>query len=105
VAAHFHRKTIELWLHLAQQPLERSLGRRLARFGDVVHRAAEQAEPHLLADHLYELARSYSAFYKELTILGAEGETLASRLALTALTGRQLRRGLDLLGVSVIERM
>ncbi len=88
-----------------EQPLERSLARRLARFGDVVHRAAEQCEPHLLAEHLYELARAYSAFYKEHTILGAEGETRASRLGLTALTGRQLKRGLGLLGVDVIERM
>ena len=87
------------------EPLERSLGLRLARFGDVVHRAAEVAEPHVVAEHLYELARSFSAFYKEHTILGAEGETRASRLALTALTGRQLRRGLGLLGVDVIERM
>ncbi|NOY92047.1 MAG: arginine--tRNA ligase [Deltaproteobacteria bacterium] len=87
------------------EALERVLARRLARFGDVVHRAAEQAEPHLVAEHLYELARGYSAFYKEHTILGAEGATRASRLALTALTGRQLKRGLGLLGVDVIERM
>src|SRR5690606_20936655 len=39
-------------------PEEEKLGRVLLRFGEVVHRAAETAHPHLLTDHLYDLARA-----------------------------------------------
>jgi arginyl-tRNA synthetase len=38
-------------------------------------------------------------------VLKAEGPERASRLALCDLTGRILRKGLDLLGIGAVERM
>ncbi|MEM9692957.1 MAG: arginine--tRNA ligase, partial [Myxococcota bacterium] len=84
---------------------ERSLALRLLRFGEVVHQAVEQSLPHFISDHLYGLARDYASFYDACPILKAEGETQASRLALAALTARQLRRGLGLLGIHAPDRM
>jgi arginyl-tRNA synthetase len=84
---------------------ERVLGRVLARFADVLHQAADSGQPHLITDHLYELARAFSSFFEGCPVLKAEGETRESRLALAALTARQLRRGLTLLGIQVVERM
>ncbi|HSC87521.1 MAG TPA: arginine--tRNA ligase [Polyangiaceae bacterium] len=81
------------------------LGKVLARFSDVVHQAGQAALPHLLTDHLYELARAFSAFYEACPVLKAEGAERASRLALAALTARQLSRGLGLLGIAVVRRM
>lgn len=86
-------------------PAEERLGKVLLRFGEVVHQAAETYYPHLLTDHLYELAKSFMSFYEALPVLKAEGEQRTSRLALAALTARQMRRGLDLLGIEVLERM
>ncbi|NLE88747.1 MAG: arginine--tRNA ligase [Myxococcales bacterium] len=88
-----------------REPPEERLGRVLARFGEVVHQAAESYLPHLLTDHLYDLAKSFMSFYEALPVLKAEGDVRASRLALAALTARQMRRGLDLLGIEVLERM
>jgi arginyl-tRNA synthetase len=87
------------------QPEEKVLGRVLLRFGEVVHAAAESGQPHLITDHLYELAKAYSAFFEACPVLKAEGEVRESRLTLCALTGRQLRRGLGLLGIQTVERM
>lgn len=84
---------------------EKVLGRVLARFGEVVHQAAEGGLPHLITDHLYELAKAYSAFFEACPVLKAEGETRASRLSLCALSARQLKRGLGLLGIHVVDRM
>src|SRR5690606_31845999 len=39
------------------EPEAQKLGRVLSRFGEVVHQAAESQLPHLLCDHLYDLAR------------------------------------------------
>jgi arginyl-tRNA synthetase len=87
------------------EPAEERLGRVLLRFGEVVHQAAETSFPHLLTDHLYELAKSFMSFYEALPVLKAEGEARQSRLALAALTSRQMKKGLELLGIEVLERM
>ncbi len=85
---------------------EATLARRLLRFGDVVHRAAESYQPHLLCEHVYELAGAFNGFYQQCQVLDAETpEARASRLALTHLTGVQIRRGLGLLGIEAVERM
>ncbi len=90
---------------LLEAPSEVALGKVLARFGDVVHKAAEDCAPHHLCDHVYELARVFSGFYAACPVLKSEGETRASRLALTLATSRQLKAGLSLLGIDVLERM
>ena len=84
---------------------ELALARRLARFGDVVHKAAETYQPHLLADHLYGVATDFNKFYADCPVLRSTDATRESRLGLSALAGKQLRRGLELLGIQVIERM
>ncbi len=88
-----------------EAPAEAALARQLVRFGEQVHQAAESSLPHLVTDHLYGLARAYSAFYESCPVLRSEGAVRDSRLALAALTGRQLRRGLGLLGIGVVDRM
>jgi arginyl-tRNA synthetase len=85
-------------------PEELRLAKQLAVFGDAVHEAAG-GTPHLIADHLYALAREFSAFYEACPVLKSEGHTQASRLLLTDLTGRQLARALGLLGIETVERM
>ncbi len=86
-------------------PQEVSLARTLLKFPDVVHAAAETYQPHLLTDHLYAVAGALSTFYEACPVLKSEGATRESRLALVALAGRQMRRGLRSLGIDVIERM
>jgi len=86
-------------------PSEVALGRALLRYGDVVHQAAEQRLPHLLCDHLYDIAGKFSSFYGACRVLQAEPATRTSRLALSALTARQLKHGLYLLGIEALDRM
>ncbi len=84
---------------------ERTLGTILLRFADVVHQAAATSLPHLVCDHIYELARAFNSFYAACPVLDAEGPVRQSRLALTALTARQIQRGLGLVGIAVVDRM
>lgn len=86
-------------------PEEARLARVLSRFDEVVHRAAESSLPHLLTDHLYDLAKAFMAFFEACPVLKAEGATRQSRLTLAALSARQMRRGLHLLGIDVVSRM
>ena len=61
--------------------------------------------PHYITDHLYALARDYSAFFTNCQVLKSEGAQRESRLALVNLTRRQMKRGLGLLGIEAPERM
>ena len=88
-----------------QAPSEQVLGKHLLRFADVVHQAGATSQPHLICEHVYELARAFNGFYAECPVLDAEGATRESRLGLTALSARQIRRGLGLVGIGVVDRM
>ena len=62
--------------------------------------------PHHLTAYLFDLAKSYSAFFENCPVLKAEDEaTRNSRLLLCDLTARTIRLGLDLLGIKVVEKM
>jgi arginyl-tRNA synthetase len=86
-------------------PAELSLGKLLLRFADVVYQAGATSQPHLICEHVYELARAFNGFYADCPVLDSEGLTRESRLGLTALTARQIRRGLGLVGIGVVDRM
>lgn len=87
-------------------PAERELALTLLSFGPVVNQVDETLEPHRLAAYLYELAGAFTGFYEHCPVLKAEdAQVRASRLALTALTGRTLTQGLELLGIEAPEQM
>ena len=62
--------------------------------------------PHVLCEHAYKIAGAFSSFYANCHILSEEDEEIrASRLALCALTRRQLALILGILGIEIPERM
>jgi arginyl-tRNA synthetase len=84
---------------------ELALAKQLLRFADVVHQASEAALPHLVCEHIYDLARLFSVFYEACPVLKAEPAEREARLRLAWLVARQLRRGLGLLGIDAPQRM
>jgi arginyl-tRNA synthetase len=88
-----------------QEPQERVLALALARYAEVLEDVEADYRPNLLTAWLYDLAGRFSVFYDALSVLKAEGDVRASRLALCDLTGRVLRHGLGLLGIGTVERM
>jgi arginyl-tRNA synthetase len=87
-------------------PEELSLLRQIARFPDSVVAAAETFEPHRIANHIYRIARSFSAFYDKVPVLKAETpELVCARLYLVEMTGTVIKTGLALLGIEVTDRM
>lgn len=86
--------------------VERDLVLALAQFPDAVAAAVAKRAPNEIADFAFTLAQSFSRFYAACHILSETDVALrGSRLALAALTLRQLERSLDLLGIEVPERM
>lgn len=82
------------------------LAKAIDRFSETCLRAAELYAPHILAVYLFDLAKRYSQFYDRNSILAAESaEQMIFRLHLTKATALCLRRGLELLGIEVIDQI
>ena len=86
-------------------PIEKQLALQLLQFGSAVLRAAENYKPSVLADYLFQTAQLYSSFYQRSPILKSEPDVCAARLALCALFGDILSKGLSLLGIESPKRI
>ena len=92
-------------LVLSETP-ELTLGLQLLRFEDMLNQSMVDYLPNLVTEYLFETARLFSSFYDQCSVLSADTpESTRSRLRLIDLTGLTLRKGLELLGIGVVERM
>ena len=90
-----------------KEPSETALILALDSFGRAVKGAADKRSPHILCEHIFSLAQSFSRFYTDCPILQDQvaDDVKASRLALAETTLRQLELGLDILAIEVPDRM
>ncbi|MFI4862130.1 MAG: arginine--tRNA ligase [Phycisphaerales bacterium JB063] len=86
---------------------EKALVLKLMQFGPTVESVSDSLEPHRLCNYLYDLASAFHKFYEHCPVLRADvpADVRDSRLALCKLVANTLGRGLDLLGIGVVERM
>jgi arginyl-tRNA synthetase len=91
---------------LLESPAERALGLELLRFAEALDLAVLDYRPNQLTSYLFELAECYSTFYESCPVLKAKSDALRqSRLLLCDLTARTIQKGLELLGIEVVEKM
>jgi arginyl-tRNA synthetase len=90
---------------------EWAVARRLLELPDVVVRAAEASEPHVICHYLLQLAADFSRWYTlgngdaSLRVLCENAATRRARLALTAAVQATLRDGLAMLGIAAPDQM
>jgi arginyl-tRNA synthetase len=86
--------------------VERDLIVVLTQYPAIISGAAETYSPAVVANYVYELAKSYNKFYHEKSILQAEDEILKQfRLQLSSASAKVISHGMALLGIEVPERM
>jgi arginyl-tRNA synthetase len=91
---------------LALEPAERELVKKLLAFPAEVAEAAERRAPHRVAAYALETAQTFTAFYRDCRVVGAEPAALESfRLALCVAAQRVISRALGLLGVTAPDSM
>jgi arginyl-tRNA synthetase len=88
-----------------EHPAELDLAKHLLRFNETLQAVADDDKPNWLTSYLYELAGKFSVFYDNCPVLQSEEPLRSSRLSLCRLTADVMKRGLNLLGISVIEQM
>ncbi len=91
---------------LLGNPEELSLLQRLIQFPEEIHDAAQGFNPSKIAVHIFNTAKAFNQFYNKHHVLRAGNETLVTaRLALIKATAIVLKKGLNLLGIEVLENM
>ncbi|HVO35597.1 MAG TPA: arginine--tRNA ligase [Gemmatimonadales bacterium] len=86
-------------------PSEAELLKLLARFPEVISRAADALEPQRVTGYLEDLARAAHLWYHKCRVLGEPAEVERARLALARATRIVLANALALLGLSAPDRM
>lgn len=91
---------------VALNEFEKEVIMLLANYKTIVERAAEALSPALVANYVYDLAKSYNSFYQSNIILKLEDENLKQfRLNLSDLTAKTIKKSLALLGINTVNRM
>jgi arginyl-tRNA synthetase len=91
-------------LELNQKELE--VVRLLYAFPNVVELAGQTFSPALIANYVYDLAKSFNAFYQDTSILREENDSIVRlRVALSSFVGNTIKSSMELLGIKVPERM
>lgn len=88
------------------EPVERDIIVLLTQFPEIIKTAAESYSPAIVANYVYELAKTYNKFYQDTPILKVDDENVKQfRLQLSAATAKVISKAMKLLGIEVPERM
>jgi arginyl-tRNA synthetase len=87
------------------EPAEIDLAKHILRFGETLRSVVDDDKPNWLTGYLFDLAGKFSAFYDQCPVLESDEPIRSSRLTLCRLTADVMKRGLNLLGIDVIEQM
>jgi arginyl-tRNA synthetase len=87
-------------------PLEKEQIRLLEQFPTIVQQACNDMSPSVIANYAFLVAKTFNSFYAEHSIAKAESEEKRIlRLEISHLTGVVIRNAMQMLGISVPERM
>ena len=86
---------------------EKALVLALDAYARAIELAADKYAPHILCEHVYRVAQSFSRFYADCPILADDvpEAVKASRLSLAKAALVQLEHGLDILAIEAPDRM
>ncbi len=85
---------------------EKQVVLQLELFPQALLEACDERNPSVVAGYCYELAKTFNTFYNNLSVSNAESkEKKELRLQLCLLTAKVIKKGMELLGIRVPDRM
>jgi arginyl-tRNA synthetase len=85
---------------------EKDLLKRITLFPAIIEEAAVNYSPAIIANYCYELVKEYNQFYHDHYILGETNEDIRNfRLLLSSTVANVIKKGMNLLGIEMPERM
>lgn len=99
-------KSISIKETILLQPKERELIKTLYEFPAVLTEAANNYNPGLSANYIYELTKLFNQFYHDCPVLKEENEDIKQfRVKLSEIAANVIKTGMNVLGIEVPERM
>jgi len=93
-------------LDLTLHPTEVNILSLLNEFPDKVKLAAEEYNPSIIAQYVYDLAKSYNRFYTEVPVLSqSDPDMLNFKIAFSKVVAQTIHKAMGLLGIKVPNRM
>ncbi len=87
-------------------PLERQLIIFLEKYSNIISDAAEEMNPSVIANYVFNLAKLYNSFYAEHSVANAESDEKKNlRLYISVMTANIIKSGMELLGIKVPDKM
>ncbi len=100
------KASTEVDLEVNLHETEKELLEVISFFPSRVSQAALDYDPSVIANYMFDVAKSFNRFYHECSILGEENLKIKqNRLHLCKLTSNTLVNGMGLLGIALPERM
>jgi arginyl-tRNA synthetase len=91
---------------IALSSKEKDVLKRVSLFPSVINEAASNYSPAVIANYSYELVKEYNQFYHDHSILGESNEEIRNfRLILSSTVASVIKKGMNLLGIEMPERM
>jgi arginyl-tRNA synthetase len=110
--ASIHRRINDLGIVLNEIPkveanqIENDLIYLIAQFPKAIEEAATTYSPAVIAQYVYDLAKTFNQFYNEVSILKAENEDLLKfRAIISKMTSKTIKSAMLMLGIDVPDRM
>ncbi|XBC41989.1 MAG: arginine--tRNA ligase [Buchnera aphidicola (Kaburagia rhusicola rhusicola)] len=89
-----------------KEQCEKQLGLKLLQFEEIILEASNKGMPHILCNYVYELSTIFSNFYETCSILFSKNVKIRdSRLILSSLTAKTIKKSLNVIGISTTNYM
>ena len=76
------------------------------QYPDIIQKAAEEYSPAVIANYVYDLAKTFNGFYAQHSVINETDESIKTlRLALVKKIAQTIKHGMGLLGIDVPEKM
>lgn len=86
-----------------EHPSEIALGLHIIQFGEALNTVANELLPNRLTDYLYAMAEKFNAFFRDCRVEGVVQQS--SRLLLCEAAASVMKRGMEILGLKVVDKM
>ena len=99
-------KDTQISNNIALNDKEKEVIKNISAFSDVIKEAGKNYSPSLIANYVYNLAKSFNGFYQDCSILKEEDKQIKQmRVCLAYMTSEVIKTAMRLLGIEVPERM
>ena len=100
-----HGKDINSFTSVNVSVEEQNIIKKILQLPIIIQEAASSYNPSHIANYVYDLVKSYNSFYQNTTILVDNYDIKIFRLALSKKTGLVIKTSMNLLGISLPNKM